>query len=188
MKVIFAQGNPGIEYSKTRHNTGFIVLDDFAQKMGVKWKKQQKFNSLIAETNISNERTLLVKPSTFYNESGVSAKKLIDYYKLKPSEDFIVIHDDLSLNFGTIRVRERGSDAGNNGIKSLNKYIGENFVRIRIGILNDIASRKDDATFVLENFNSLEYKQLKENIIPIVIKHIEHFCNGNVSITSDKTN
>ena len=188
MKIIFAQGNPGSEYLKTRHNTGFIVLDDYAKKMGIEWKKQQKFNALIAETTSFNEKILLVKPNTFYNESGISAKKLINFYKLQPNEDLIVIHDDLSLKFSTIRVRERGSDAGNNGIKSINKYIGENYIRIRIGILNETRSQKDDANFVLENFSSSEYEHLRKEITPIVIKHIEDFCKGNPKITSDKTN
>ncbi|MDD3035370.1 MAG: aminoacyl-tRNA hydrolase [Candidatus Saccharimonadaceae bacterium] len=187
MKVIFGQGNPGVNYAKTRHNVGFITLDALANKINAQWKEQTKFNAFVAETVIADEKVLLVKPATYYNETGVSARKIMDYYKLDPSSDLLVIHDDLALNFGIIRIREQGSDAGNNGIKSLIKHIGENFVRIRIGILNEFRDQKNDADFVLDKFSAEESKHFKDEIIPQVTELIEQYCTGNLKVTSHKT-
>src|SRR4051812_44656762 len=120
MKVIFAQGNPGNEYTTTRHNVGFFMLDRYARDNGGEFIKKAKFHADIAELSINSEKVLIVKPTTFYNDTGQSARLLIDFYKLDPSTDFLVIHDDLALPLGTVRTRDKGSDAGNNGIKSLN--------------------------------------------------------------------
>src|SRR5688572_22727546 len=106
MKVIFAQGNPGTQYTYTRHNVGFLLLDDFAKSKRAEFIKKSKFHADIAETSIDGEKVLLVKPTTFYNDTGQSARLLIDFYKLDPATDFLVIHDDLALPFGTIRTRE----------------------------------------------------------------------------------
>lgn len=187
MKLIFAQGNPGSEYANSRHNVGFSVLDTLADKIGAKWKDQPKFHAITAEMTIAGEKTLLVKPSTFYNETGVSARKIIDFYKLDPTSDLMVIYDDLVLPFGTIRVREQGRDAGNNGIKSLNTHLGQQYTRIRIGTLNELRDRMDDATFVLSKFSTDELNQLEKNVIPQAIDLIEQFCNKTIKPTSHKT-
>lgn len=187
MKIVFAQGNPGIEYVNTRHNAGSMVLDRFAKERDIEWKEQTKFNAYVAETVISGEKVILAKPTTFYNETGISARKLIDFYKLDPAEDLLVIHDDLAIDFGTIRVREQGSDAGNNGIKSLNGHIGEKYHRIRIGICNELREQLDDADFVLGKFSAEESEHLKEEIIPQAIELIEQFCASSLKITSHKT-
>ena len=113
MKVIFAQGNPGRQYAATRHNVGFIILDALAD--GAHFAPKPKFFAEMAETQIAGEKTLLIKPQTFYNETGRSARAILDFYKLDPS-DLLVIHDDLALAFGSLRIRDKGSDAGNNGI------------------------------------------------------------------------
>lgn len=187
MKIIFAQGNPEPDYTDTRHNIGFNVLNIIADQLEVKWTASSKFNAYTAEATIANEKVLLVKPTTFYNETGLSARKLIDFYKLDPSKDILVIHDELALPFGVIRIRDRGSDAGNNGIKSLNDHIGQEFMRIRIGIHNDFRDRIGDAGFVLAKFKTDEAQLLKENIIPQVVKIIEQFCTSDISITSQNT-
>lgn len=157
MKIILAQGNPGTQYEKTRHNIGFIMLDTFAQQAGATFSDKTKFHASIAETALGGEKILLVKPTTFYNETGIAARALCDFYKLDPTEDLLVIHDDLALPFGTIRTREKGRDAGNNGIKSLNTHIGESYKRIRIGIYNDLRDRMDDVDFVLGVFSRTEH-------------------------------
>lgn len=187
MKIIFAQGNPGLEYTKTRHNGGFMVLDTLVNETGIDWKKQPKFNAEIAEAIIAGEKVLLVKPATFYNETGISVRKLIDFFKLDQSKDLLVIHDDLALDFGVIRVREQGSDAGNNGIKSINEHIGKNYTRIRIGICNELRGQKGDADFVLSKFSAEESEHLKNEVIPKAIKLIGQFCAGNLKITSHRT-
>src|SRR6202007_316026 len=116
MKIIFAQGNPGQEYEKTRHNVGFLALDFYADKKTVQFQTKSKFYPDIAELTDGGEKVLLVKPTTFYNETGRAAHALADFYKVDTT-DILVIHDELALPFGTLRLREKGSDAGNNGIK-----------------------------------------------------------------------
>lgn len=184
MKIIFAQGNPGNQYARTRHNTGFMVLDQLVDDQGAKWKTETKFGADIAEVSLEGEKVLLVKPLSFYNETGRVARGLIDYYKLKPAEDFLVIHDELALPFGTIRVRDKGSDAGNNGVKSLNSHLGDSYFRIRVGIANESRDILGDADFVLSAFSSNEVKQLKGQITDKIIPMILDFVKGTLEISS----
>lgn len=184
MKLIFAQGNPGTQYQTTRHNVGFLVLEQLAGQAGKEFVKKPKFHADIAELSIAGEKVLLVKPTTFYNETGQSARSLVDFYKLDPAQDVLVIHDDLALPLGTIRIREKGSDAGNNGIKSLNAHLGPNYNRIRIGIENELRSRTGDMNFVLGQFSKDEATTLDEIIIPKTIELIELFCAGTLQATS----
>ena len=115
---------------------------------------------------------------TFPNE-------LIDFYKLDPAIDLLVIHDDLSLPFGTIRIRKQGSDAGNNGIKSINNHIDTDYTRIKVGISND-EDKIDDAAFVLAKFNNSELTKLIEKIIPQAVKLVVQFVDGTLEHTSYK--
>ncbi len=187
MKIIFAQGNPGPDYANTRHNVGFIAIDNLANKYEAQWTNKPKFQSMLATVNIGGEKALLVKPTTFYNETGAAAQKLVAFYKLNPTTDFLVIHDDLALPFGSIRVRGQGSDAGNNGIKSLNTHLDHHYTRIRIGILNEFRDKMGDTDFVISNFRNAESRQLKKSIIPQTIKLIEQFCNNDLKHTSYNT-
>lgn len=186
MKLIFAQGNPDRKYEKTRHNTGFLVLDGFGEKHNAIWKDNDKFQSRIAELTINGEKVLLVKPASYYNDTGLVARKLLDFYKLDAPSDLLVIHDDLSLPFGTIRIREKGSDAGNNGIKSLNSHIGEHYSRVRIGIWTELRDQMDDASYVLGNFTQKEAKRLEKDAMPKLIEIIEDFISSNITHTSHK--
>lgn len=186
MKIILAQGNPGTQYTNTRHNVGFIALDTLATDLDGKWHSETKFRADIAEVHINHEKVLLVKPKSFYNETGTVGRALIDFYKLDPSKDVLVIHDELALPFGTVRVREKGSDAGNNGIKSLNSHIGSDYFRIRVGIWNELRDRIDDANFVLSSFTQNEQEQLKETIIPSITKLVEQFVHGTLEASSQK--
>jgi PTH1 family peptidyl-tRNA hydrolase len=184
MKLIFAQGNPDRKYAETRHNTGFLTLDQYGNKYDALWKDVDKFKARIAELTISGEKVILIKPSSFYNDTGTVARQYIDYYKLDAAQDLLVIHDDLSLPFGTIRIRDKGSDAGNNGIKSLNTYLGEEYHRIRIGIWTDQRDIMDDVDFVLGRFTKHEAKKLEKDILPRVITLIDDFVAGNLDKTS----
>ncbi len=186
MKIIFAQGNPESKYNKTRHNIGFFLVDKFAAEQGVQWQEKSKFNAFIAELTMNGEKVLLIKPSTYYNDTGVSARKLIDFYNIDANIELLVIHDDLSLPLGTIRVRDRGRDAGNNGIKSINQHIGEDYHRLRIGIWNELRDQMDDANFVLSKLNKEEFENLEQKIYPHVKEKIESFINGSIDITSHK--
>lgn len=185
MKVLFALGNPGSDYSGTRHNTGFIAIDAFATEKGASFAEKSKFQAHIAELNLAGDKVLLVKPTTFYNEVGVSARALIDFYKLSPT-DMLVIHDDLAMPFGTIRVRGKGSDAGNNGVKSINAHIGQAYTRLRVGIAVD-GRTSDDASFVLGRFNSDEMAALQKNITPKLQELMGDFLADKLQDTSHKT-
>ena len=187
MKLIFAQGNPEPDYTASRHNVGFSILNFLAKDLGAKWTDKPKFNAIIAETKISGEKVLFVKPTSYYNETGAPIRKLIDFYKLESVSDVLVIHDDLALPFGTIRVRKQGSDGGNNGIKSINSQIGQDYTRVRIGTHNELREKMDDANFVLSKFSGDEAEKLKNNIIPQAVTLINQFCSNNIDSASYST-
>jgi len=184
MKLLFAQGNPDRKYLKTRHNTGFMALEAYGEEQNALWKNVDKFKARIAELVIGGEKVLLVEPLSFYNDTGMVARSLIDFYKLNPTTDLLVIHDDLALPFGTLRTREKGSDAGNNGIKSLNSHVGPDYARIRVGIWNKDRDIMDDVDFVLGKFSRHEAKQLEKHILPHVGKLIDDFIEGTLEQTS----
>jgi PTH1 family peptidyl-tRNA hydrolase len=184
MKLILAQGNPESRYDNTRHNVGFAVIDAFADSLDLKWTEKSKFSAFIAETTIDGEKVILAKPTTYYNETGQSARKLIDFYSILPEHDVLVIHDDLALPFGTIRTRKQGSDAGNNGIKSLNNHIGPEYHRIRIGIANDLRERIGDIDFVLAKFSKDEQTIIDTDITTHGIDLIKSFLSESLPLTS----
>lgn len=185
MKLVVAQGNPGKEYESTRHNVGFLALDYYSQKHDLSFQTKAKFRADIAEMKVGDEKVLLIKPTTFYNETGKAARALADFYKVETA-DILVIHDDLALPFGTLRTREKGSAAGNNGIKSLNAHLGEDYARIRVGTWNEIADHQGATDFVLSKFNEKESKKLQEDIFPKVTEIIDGFIADNHQITSHK--
>lgn len=133
MKIIAGLGNPGDEYKNTKHNVGFMLADALAEKIGADgWRTKQ--DALVAEGRIGTEKVIIVKPMTFMNESGRAIGPLLSWYKLLP-EDLIVIHDDMDIPAGTIRLRPKGSAGGHNGMKSILYHVqNEKFPRVRIGI------------------------------------------------------
>lgn len=177
MKLIIGLGNPGNQYARTRHNFGFIMLDHLAEEFGASWKLAQRFSAKIAEARLGAERIILVKPITFYNLSGEAAQKVSAFYKLAP-EDVLVIHDELALPFGTIRTRIGGSDAGNNGIKSLSQHLGPSYARIRLGI-GEQGSKPAEA-FVLEPFSATEQAKLSE-VLTAATRFTEDFIHEDKS-------
>lgn len=184
MKLIFAQGNPTKQYERTRHNVGFMVLDALAESGQATWQASSKFKADVAEIQLGGQKALLVKPSSYYNETGSVARAIVDFYKLTPAEDVLVIHDDLALPFGTVRVRASGSDAGNNGIKSLNAHLGPHYARIRIGIWNELRDQIDDANFVLSAFTKNEATKLAQLIDATVVPLVEKFTTGTLEPVS----
>ena len=134
MKLIVGLGNPGIEYQFTPHNLGFLAIDRIANDQGVEVRNRQ-CRALTARTTIGQEQLVLAKPETFMNLSGVSVGELCKKLEIRPEADLIVIYDELDLPLGTLRIRERGSSAGHNGMKSIIGSLGtQEFLRIRIGI------------------------------------------------------
>lgn len=185
MKLIFALGNNGAKFNLTRHNVGFAMLDKFARQHGVAFQPKSKFYAEIAEISHSGEKILLVKPTTFYNDSGLAARALFDFYKLT-LDDLLVIHDDAMLDFGKIRTRQGGRDAGNNGLKSLHRHVGENFWHIRIGTDSLLRKQIGDTDFVLGKFNADEQKILNDWAASEIIEFIEKWLNQKLEATSVK--
>ena len=162
MFLIVGLGNPGEEYEWTRHNLGFMLIDKLAAEAGVTVKRRE-CRSLVGSANIEGERVRLVKPQTFMNLSGESVACLLTKEKLdNPSKTIIVVSDDLALPFGTIRLRERGSAGGHNGLKSIIGTIGTNeFIRLRIGIQPEHPV-SDARAFVLESFRKPQREEVEE--------------------------
>jgi peptidyl-tRNA hydrolase, PTH1 family len=134
VKLIVGLGNPGIEYQFTPHNLGFLAVDRLASELGVEVRSRQ-CRALTARAMIGSEQALLVKPETFMNLSGLSVRELAAKYELNPAADLILIYDELDLPLGTIRIRQRGSSAGHNGMESVIGALGtQEFLRIRLGI------------------------------------------------------
>jgi PTH1 family peptidyl-tRNA hydrolase len=135
MKVVVGLGNPGDKYALTKHNVGFWVIDLLSRRFGIACRKE-KFKALIGEGFVDGEKVLLCKPMTFMNLSGESLSEILSFYReLRPEEDIIVIYDDMDFAPGQLRLREKGSAGGHNGMKSVIQHLGtEVFPRIRIGI------------------------------------------------------
>ena len=157
MKLIVGLGNPGIEYQFTPHNLGFVAIERIAQQCGVEVRNRQ-CRALTARAVIGSEPVLLAKPETFMNLSGISVRELVAKHELRPEADLIVIYDELDLPLGMIRIRQRGSSAGHNGMESLIGALGtQEFLRIRLGIAPD-RKISDGVKYVLTPFRK---KQLK---------------------------
>lgn len=159
MKLIIGLGNPEERYKHTRHNVGFRLLTSYAADQGAEFQLKDKFRACLAELSVNGEKVILAKPTTYYNNVGEAGRLIADFYKIGP-EDILIVHDELALPFGTIRTRIGGSDAGNNGIKSLNQHLGPDTARIRVGVYNELRDRIDDADFVLSNFTKTEDETL----------------------------
>lgn len=133
MKLIAGLGNPGKEYEKTRHNSGFMAIDLLADKLGVSISSSN-FNALTTVVRIEGVPVLLMKPKTYMNNSGSAVSQAVSYYKIEP-EDILIIHDDIDLPVGSVRIRKKGSDGGQKGMKSIISCLGTNEIaRIRIGV------------------------------------------------------
>jgi peptidyl-tRNA hydrolase, PTH1 family len=182
MKIIFAQGNPDKKYENTRHNVGFAIIEHFATQYEAVFAPKPKFRADVAEVTVNNEKVLLVKPQTYYNDTGLAARAIVDFYKLDPSASLLVIHDELALPFGTIRTRPDGSDAGNNGIKSLNAHLGNGYHRVRVGVYNTLRDQIPDADFVLSNFTADE-----KNALGAIYQQTEQFINDFINDNFEHT-
>lgn len=162
MKWIVGLGNPGMSYQGTRHNVGFMVVDELADRWGIKLN-QSKFKGLAGEGNVQGTKVILLKPMTYMNLSGESVRALMDFYKADLA-DGLIIYDDLDTELGRIRLRYQGSAGGHNGIKSIISHVGtQSFNRVRMGISRpqpgDIIS-----DYVLSSFAKREQPLLKDMI------------------------
>ncbi|MBR3254422.1 aminoacyl-tRNA hydrolase [Candidatus Saccharibacteria bacterium] len=159
MKLIVGLGNPGNQYNFTRHNFGFLALDFYFKTHGLSWESKPKFGALWGRDGDA----LFIKPQEFYNESGRAVAEFMRFYKI-PASDILVICDNFDLEFGKVRFRSSGQAAGNNGLKSVDKYLGtSDYPRLRLGTGNDELRKKmGDVDFVLSKFTAEEKEKLPE--------------------------
>lgn len=160
MFLIVGLGNPGREYENTRHNIGFKVIDNIAKEYNIEINRQ-KFKGMCGEGFINGEKVILLKPTTYMNLSGESIREVVDFYKIS-NEDVLVIYDDISLDVGRLRIREKGSAGGHNGIKSIIAHLGTDiFPRIKVGVGQP---NVDLVNYVLGKFTKEEMEVLSESI------------------------
>lgn len=180
MKLIIGLGNPGPEYKNTRHDVGFRILDELMIQ-GLfdlsEFKAEKKFKAEVASGTFGAEKIILAKPQTFMNESGQAVKSLKTFYKIKPKE-IIVIQDDLDLPIGKIRISTESSSAGHKGIDSIIQNLkSKTFIRIRVGISNELKEIMPADKFVLQKFSE-EDEEMLEGKIPDIIEAIKMFCEN----------
>ena len=168
MFLIVGLGNPGRDYSDTRHNVGFMTLDALSKEYGLAFQSKPKFNSQLALGENNSETVVLCKPETYMNLSGEAVQPVSAYYKIS-LDKIIVIHDDIDLHFGKISYKMGGGSGGHNGLKSLDKHLGQNYHRIRIGV-----GRPEDASYEISNFVLGRFSQEEELVI---LKNIDLITN-----------
>ncbi len=161
MKLIVGLGNPGIEYQFTPHNLGFLTIDRIANGLGIEVRNRQ-CRALTARATLAGEPVVLAKPETYMNLSGLSVRELVAEHQVDVTRDLIVIYDELDLPLGTIRIRQRGSSAGHNGMESILGALGtDEFLRIRLGIAPD-RKLSDGVKYVLTPFRKAQEKLVDE--------------------------
>lgn len=192
MKLIVGLGNIGKEYEQTRHNVGFMLADRLAEKFAATpFRADEKFHALLTTFMHRGEKIILVKPTTFMNNSGLALGELFRFYKLQTS-DILVIHDDLDLPLGKIRMRAKGSSGGHNGIKSILSHLPDgNFARIRIGIARPKTSEDDKEKkvidYVLSKFNS-DDKKIIDEAIEYLVPAVMCFIDEGIDIAMNRFN
>ncbi len=164
MFIIVGLGNPGKEYENTRHNAGFNSLDVLAGKYNISIREAEH-KALVGKGYIEGQKVILVKPQTYMNNSGEAVREITDYYKVDPESELIVLYDDISLPVGTLRIRDKGSAGGHNGIKSLIQHLGTQvFLRIKVGV-GDKIPEMDLVNHVLGHFNKDDAEVMKESFM-----------------------
>jgi PTH1 family peptidyl-tRNA hydrolase len=172
MLLFVGLGNPTPDSENNRHNIGFKMIDAINQKFKLS-KQKPKFKGLLTTGNIGDKKVYAIKPLTFMNNSGICIRELIEYFKIDP-EDITVFHDDLDIDFGKVKAKFAGTSAGHNGIESIDKFIGKDYSRVRIGI-GKPKTKADVSDHVLKDFDSEEMIELEKitskiiNSIPILI-------------------
>ena len=174
MLLFVGLGNPTPDSENNRHNVGFKIIDSINKKFGLS-KQKPKFKGLLTTGNIENEKVYAIKPLTFMNNSGICIRELLEYFKFD-AEDVIVFHDDLDVEFGKIKAKFGGSSAGHNGIASIDKFIGKDYSRVRIGI-GKPKTQISIEDYVLQNFDEDE---------TIGIEKISKDINDSISILVEK--
>lgn len=186
MYIIVGLGNPSKEYEGTRHNIGFYVIDQIADKYNIS-VDTKKHRALIGKGMVAGQKVILAKPQTYMNLSGESVRSLLDYYKIDEENELIIIYDDISLEPGQIRVRAKGSAGGHNGIKNIIAHLGgQVFPRIRVGV-GEKPAKMDLADYVLGHF-SKEEKALMEEGCEHAVHALELMVSGEISEAMNEYN
>lgn len=176
MILVVGLGNPGSEYSSTKHNLGYLAVDEIGKKTGIDLKKK-KFNGLFGEGSHNNEKLLLLKPETYMNRSGYSVASAVNFYNI-PAEKIIIIHDELDLPIGAVRIKAGGGSAGHKGVTSIIGELGSGeFVRIRIGI-GKPESKSVTVSHVLSQFKKEEKEIVRESVIKAADAALEIIRHG----------
>tara|TARA_B100001250_G_scaffold281191_1_gene243472 strand:+ start:114 stop:674 length:561 start_codon:yes stop_codon:yes gene_type:complete len=184
MLLFVGLGNPSPDNENNRHNIGFKIIDAINQKFNLS-KQKPKFKGLLTTGTIGNKKVYAIKPLTFMNNSGVCIRELIEYFKID-AEDVIVFHDDLDINFGKIKAKFGGSSAGHNGIESIDKFIGKDYSRIRIGIGRP-NGKSQVSDHVLKDFND-EEKQELQDITNCIINSLTILLDKKLDLFSSAVN
>ena len=184
MLLLVGLGNPNPNDKNNRHNVGFLVIDAINSKFKLS-KQKPKFKGLLTTGKINEQKVFAIKPLTFMNNSGVCIKELIEYFRINVN-DIFVFHDDMDIDIGKVKTKIGGSNAGHNGIDSIDKHIGKNYSRIRIGIGRPKKSTTG-ADHVLDNF-SVEEKQDVEKVTNNIIESLSVLINKDLDLFSSKIN
>ena len=184
MLLLVGLGNPNPNNTNNRHNIGFLVIDEINKKFKLS-KQKPKFKGLLTTGNINEQKVYAIKPLTFMNSSGVCIKELIEYFKIDVKNVF-VFHDDMDIDLGKIKVKFGGSSAGHNGIESIDKNIGKNYSRVRIGIGRP-KKNSTGADHVLENFSNEELDNV-QNITKNIIESLSILISRDLDLFSSKIN
>ena len=182
--IVAGLGNVGKEYENTRHNAGFMAIDALAEKYGVRIDRV-KFHALVGEANIAGKRVLLMKPTTFMNNSGIAIAEAAAFYKI-PAENVIVLHDEISFDVGVMRIRRKGSAGGHNGLKSIIAHLSSDaFPRVKIGVGKKPSADYDLVDFVLGKFSKEDLDGLKKEN-PDIISSVELMVNEKIEEAMNK--
>ena len=184
MLLFVGLGNPSPDNENNRHNIGFKMIDAINQKFSLSEQKP-KFKGLLTTGKIGDKKVYAIKPLTFMNNSGICIRELIEYFKID-AEDVIVFHDDLDINFGKIKAKFGGSSAGHNGIESIDKFIGKDYSRVRIGI-GKPNTKSAVTDHVLKNFDEEEQQKLK-NITESIISSLTILLDKKLELFSSTVN
>jgi peptidyl-tRNA hydrolase, PTH1 family len=186
MKVIAGLGNPGQEYSQTKHNVGFMFVDALAGRLHIDNMWKDKFEAKIVEGHIGGEKVILVKPQTYMNDSGRALGPILHWYKLG-TKDLIVVHDDMDIEAGTLRIRRKGSAGGHNGIKSILANVeDENFARVRIGIGRPLPGWTV-VNHVLAKFSDEDVLKIKE-VVNYLLPAVECIVTDGIDLAMNRFN
>ncbi len=179
--LVVGLGNTGKEYVGTRHNVGFEVVEEFAKKNDFpNWIAKKDLKCEVVVHQLGESRVVLVKPTTFMNDSGQAIQAIQHFYRAY-NPDTLVVYDELAIPFGQLRTRVGGADAGHNGVKSAISHLGEDFGRLRVGIGSELAQKKDTADFVLSKFTKEEQAKLGAILREAGVLITEYIFSGELS-------